>query len=522
MLGRRINQLSMADMDQWWRRIPPTSRWAQIRAWSQDHWPDDRFAAWYTEGGRPSIPPSFMVTLLFLQLMFGWSDREAVENAQFDDRAKFALGLSRTPEITCDHSTLCKFRAKALDREVGRALLRDTLTEASAAGLLGDAGDIIDSFMVAGAAARQGTLLLIARAIRQVLAEAADAGYEAPTLRRSDYRTSRKPTIVWADADARQALLQDLVADAETLRAWIVTLEAPAESLVQAGQLLATVATQDVVRTDDGSVAIAQQVAPDRILSTVDPDMRHGRKSSSQKFDGYKAHVTVQQPTDDQPRLITGMTVTAGNVPDGDQTVAVLTERCLLTGAVPHQLMGDTAYGGAALRTAVREAMPDVLIEAPVPPTSARQGLFAKTDFVIDLASRTITCPGEHTIGIPRRRASTAVNRPQIVAFPTECCARCPVRSQCVSGSGSRTIRIHPEEALLQAERVRQADPEWQMRYRGRTIVEHVIRGVTRPRDRVSHYWGRKKTEMQLIWQAIGYNIGELARFRSSPGPRST
>ena len=521
MLGRRTSQLSLADVDGWWKRIPPTSRWAQIRAWSQKHWTDDRFAAWYTDGGRPSIPPSFMVTLLFLQLLFGWSDREAVENAQFDDRAKFALGLSRTPEITCDHSTLCKFRAKAMDREVGRALLRDTLTEASEAGLLGDTGDIIDSFMVAGAAARQGTLVLIARAIRQVLVEAEDASCEPPTLRRLDYRTGRKPAIAWADADARQALLQDLVADAETLNQWIADLADPAESLQQAGQLLAAVASQDVVRTDDGMVEIAQQVAPDRVLSTVDPEMRHGRKSSSQKFDGYKAHVTVQQPADDKPRLITGITVTPGNVPDGDHTVAALEERRQLTGHVPHELMGDTAYGGSTVRTAVAAALPDVRIEAPVPPASARPGLFAKTDFTIDLTARTITCPGEQTIDIPPRRASTAADRPQIVAFPTALCASCQLRSQCVGGTGSRTIRIHPDEALLQSERIRQADPAWQARYRGRTIVEHVIRGVTRPRDRMSHYWGRTKTEMQLIWQAIGYNIGELARFKPSPGLQS-
>lgn len=73
-------------------------------------------------GRRPSTAPSFIVTLVFLQPMFGCSDREAVENAQFDDRAKLALGPSRTPEITSDHSTVCKFRAKALDREVGRVL----------------------------------------------------------------------------------------------------------------------------------------------------------------------------------------------------------------------------------------------------------------------------------------------------------------------------------------------------------------------------------------------------------------
>jgi uncharacterized protein with HEPN domain len=54
---------------------------------------------------------------------------------------KFALGVSRTPEVLCDHSTLCKFRAKALAHDAGRTLLRETFEEASGAGLLSDAAD---------------------------------------------------------------------------------------------------------------------------------------------------------------------------------------------------------------------------------------------------------------------------------------------------------------------------------------------------------------------------------------------
>lgn len=144
MLGRRSPQLSLSDTDEWWQRIPPTSRWAQVRQWSLAHWSDARFAAWYA--------------------------------AAFDNRVKFALGVSRTPEILCDHSTLCKFRAQALAADAGRTLLRETLEEASGAGLLGDEAESVDSVRVAGAAALQGTLLLIARAIRQVLVEAEETG----------------------------------------------------------------------------------------------------------------------------------------------------------------------------------------------------------------------------------------------------------------------------------------------------------------------------------------------------------
>ncbi|MHB9145078.1 MAG: transposase [Symbiobacteriia bacterium] len=257
MLGRRTNQFSFADVDEWWRKIPATSRWTQIRGWSQRHWQDEVFALWYADTGRPSIPPSYMVTLLLLELAYGWSDRQAVENALFDDRVKFALGVSRSPEITCDHSTLCKFRAQAMAQGAGRQVLQQTLTEASAAGLLGDEGDLIDSFMIAGAAARQGTLMLMARAIRRVLVEAEEAGLVAPALRRADYRGRRKPAIDWASEAARHELLQELVADAGTLVAWGQQAGQP-ESLRQAAELLAVVVAQDITRDEDGTAQIAQ------------------------------------------------------------------------------------------------------------------------------------------------------------------------------------------------------------------------------------------------------------------------
>jgi hypothetical protein len=451
-----------------------------------------------------------MVTLLLLQLLYGWSDRQAVENAAFDDRVKFALGVSRTPEIVCDHSTLCKFRARALARDLGRTLLRETLTAASDAGLLSDEGDLIDSFMVAGAAARQGTLVLIARAIRHVLVEAEEAGLTPPALRRSDYRGRRKPAIDWAHEAARAALLQDLVADAATLTAWAGQAIHP-ETVRQAGALLEVVTAQDITQDPDGTAHIAQQVAADRVMSLSDPEMRHGRKSSSQKFDGYKAHVTAQAGTDGRPRLVTGVHVTAGNVPDGDATVAAIQEREALTGTRPASLMGDTAYGGTPTRAAVAEAAPDLQLEAPVPPATAREGRFPKTAFTIDCTAETVTCPAGETVPwrTRRRREDAAAHT---VQFPAATCAGCPLRAQCVSGAGGRSIHIAADEAALQAERARQADPVWQAQYRRRSEVEHVIRGLTRLRDRATHYWGREKTAMQLQWQAVGYNIHELLR----------
>ena len=62
--------------------------------------------------------------------------------------------------------------------------------------------------------------------------------------------------------------------------------------IVTAAQLLGQLLHQDVARPAAG-VHLKQGVSQDRIVSVHDPEMRHGRKSSSQCLDGHKAAVAV-------------------------------------------------------------------------------------------------------------------------------------------------------------------------------------------------------------------------------------
>ena len=514
MLGRRTNQMSFADADQWWKDIAKDSIWSRIREWTGQHFRDEAFAAWYSPIGRPSIPPSYVLTLTLLQFRQGWSDRQAVEEARFDDRVKYALGVSRSPEITCDPTTLCKYRARFLEQDLGRTLLRQTLQDAQGAGLLGDAEDLIDSFMVAGAAARQGTLTLIRQATRRVLGELEEANLTPPPLRRADYGPRKKPAIDWNDAAARSALLQDLVADARLLYDHFQPQAAQLpQSLRQALELLHVVTEQDITTGGDGRVEIAQKVAEDRIISTVDPEMRHGRKTSSLKFDGYKAHVTALNRPIGQGALVTGIVVTGGNVADGDAAPDVLRDRQANVGMLPQGLMGDTSYGGSTVRQALHELAPEMEITAPVPPASNRAGLFSKDDFSIDMASRTIACPAGQTIDIPRRRPSTPADHSQSVAFPRATCAACPLRAQCVGEHlGPRHVTVAADEAFRQAERTRQQAPEFRQHYCERSRIEHANRLLTAHGGRVSRYFGKAKTAFQLLLVGVVYNIEEIAR----------
>ncbi len=513
MLGRRSNQMSFADADGWWKDIPEGSIWHLMREWSSEHLRDEDFAAWYSPIGRPSIPPSYVVTLTLLQFREGWSDQQAVQEARFDDRVKYALGVGRTPEITCDASSLCRYRARFLEENLGRNLLRQTLGEAQAAGLLGDGEDLIDSFMVAGAAARQGTLTLIRQAIRRVLGEVEEADLAAPSLRRSDYGTRKKPDLDWGDAAARSALLQDLVADARLLYAHFASQrDQLPQSLWQSLELLHVVTEQDITTDESGRVEIAQKVAEDRIISTVDPEMRHGRKTSSLKFDGYKAHVSVQNRPVGQGAFVTAVAVTGGNVADGDAAPDVLRERQINTGALPEGLMGDTSYGGSSVREALAELAPEMKLTAPVPPASNRAGLFSKDEFTIDLEARTVTCPAGQTAAIPERRDPASKGRSQVV-FPQVTCAACPLRAQCVGErQGPRHLGVAADEAVRQAERARQRRPEFQEHYRERSRVEHCNRLMTAHGGRVSRYFGLAKTAFQLLLVGVVQNIEELAR----------
>ncbi|TMR00320.1 transposase, partial [Nonomuraea turkmeniaca] len=90
----------------------------------------------------------------------------------------------------------------------------------------------------------------------------------------------------------------------------------------QAGRLLATVLGQDLDQGEDGVFRIARKVAKDRVISTVDPEARHGRKTVSRSFDGYKGHIAE----DPDSEIITATKVTPGNIGDAESAAELLAD----------------------------------------------------------------------------------------------------------------------------------------------------------------------------------------------------
>jgi hypothetical protein len=297
------------------------------------------------------------------------------------------------------------------------------------------------------------------------------AGIRRVLRRDDDYAPAGRPPCDWDDPAAREALAGELVRDA--LAALSVLDGRPLAGAAGEAALLALVAGQDVEEGGDGVFRIARKTAPDRVISTVDTQARHGHKSRNRRFDGYKAHL----PVDPDSELIDEVAATAANVPDRE--AAGLLPGELPAGDGKPGVLGDSAYGDAATRAGLEEQGFTVI--AKCPPARNAAGRFAKDRFGIDLENGTVTCPaGNITTITATARGGRASFRPW--------CAGCPLRPACTAARRGRTIATHPLEPVLQRARQEQKEPAWQQRYRaGRPIVERKISHFTR------RAWGGRK-----------------------------
>ena len=160
----------------------------------------------------------------------------------------------------------------------------------------------LDSTILDDAVATQDTVTQLIAVIRRVRREVPGAAVVvAEVCSAHDYDDPGKPRIAWDDQEARAVLVDALVSDALAVLAVVGgwDLDGPAAEAVA---LLALIAGQDVEPAEgsdgtDGRWRIARKVAPDRVISVVDPEARHAHKTVHRRQDGFKAHVAVEPET---------------------------------------------------------------------------------------------------------------------------------------------------------------------------------------------------------------------------------
>jgi transposase len=463
---------------------------------------DADFASCYSlSQGRPSIPPSVMMRALLCAAHDRISsDAETARRTRVDADWKAAMGVD---DDFCGIAprTFSLFRARLVIHDGDETILANTVAKAVAAGVLrGKLTALIDSTPVHGAGAVADTYELVRKLAAKVARVAGD-DLDADLAGRARALGEAKPDIDWDDVAGRRAHLDELLSLAVALVGAVGQSDDPA--VAEAADLLATVVDQDIELDEDHKARIRQGVAPDRVISHSDPEMRHGRKSASQRFDGYKAHVI----SDEASELILGVEVGAGNGPDGE-AAAPLVKHIRAHGLDVDTVVGDMAYSDGDVRVAVEAAGATMVAKVP-PLTNA--GRFAKTDFAIDLEAPSVTCPSG-VVSTDARRARDHKGRATTrFVFAPDACSLCPLRQRCVKGSASRSILISVHEARIAAARADQLRPGVRALLRARCKVERKIAHLQRAGMRKARFRGRRKTRLQLLIAAAVVNIKRLA-----------
>jgi hypothetical protein len=473
---------------------------------------DDRFedelAKSYQPRGQDPCPPALLAMVMLLQRYDGLSDADAVDAAENDRRWQLVLGTLGTDQAPFGQGSLVRFRVRMIANDLDKKLVDRTVELAKKIGGFGwkQLRVALDSSPLHGAGRVEDTWNLIGRAMSKVVHSVSLAlGLDEETVIKSAGLSvlsadSIKAAIDidWDDEDAQTAALQKLLEQADALERWVskrAAEESAVPPLKNSLELLRKVVNQDIEPDPSGGRRIKDEVSKERIISIADPEIRHGRKSRSKLFNGYKRHIAIAND------LILATAVEPANVQE-----YVPAARLLKTVAEHGNIKTLDIDRGYLASPAVEDLhrAGTVVNSRPWVPTNF--GRFTKDDFRIDLRRRLVTCPSGETASILKS---------DFVRFAIDDCGKCRLKKQCTEAA-ARTIKIHPAEAMLIQLRTRKATKAGRCELRKRVTVEHRLARIGATQGDTARYRGARKNELDLNRSAAVVNLFEVARRRAA------
>ena len=454
-----------------------------------------------TGAGKDPVPPAQLAMALLLQGYLGLSDGDAVDTAVMDLRWQMVLGWLGATEPRFSQGALQAFRERLIAHDMDRRLLERTVELAKATRefdwkkLPKTLRVAVDSSPLEGAGRVEDTINLLAHAGRKVV-ECAAGMLDWPMERVC--REARAPLLAessvkkaldldWSDPEQKASAARVLAMQLGSLQEWIVgnlKQELKKPPLKDELETLAQLIDQDLEPDPDGGgMKIREGVAPDRRVSVEDKEMRHGRKSKSKRFNGYKRHIATDLDSD----LILAGAITPANRPE-EEAAPELRRDIETLGREIAELNIDRGYVASPLVDEVLGAGGQVICK----PWVARNGKsFAKGAFRINMRDLTITCPAGET---------ERIEFGSVVEFDPEACDRCHLRASCTgaaAGTG-RTVTIAENERLQHRLRKLQKTVRGRAKLRERVAVEHKLAHLSRRQGRRARYRGVRKNLFDL------------------------
>ncbi len=468
--------------------------------------------------GHPPVAPAKLALATILQAYTGASDEEAIEAMVMDRRWQLVLDCLEYEEPPFSKSTLVAFRKRLIEHEMDRRLVERTVEVAARRRSFGHkalraaldssplwgVGRVEDTYNLLGHALKKA-LGVIARQQGRGLAEVAEeAG--APVLTEAGSLKAALD-LDWDDPGEQAWALLRVLEALESVEAHLNDNLLPGreqeerEQQPEAMGIARRVREQDVLFPEEQEGAgvapvLRRGVARERLVSVEDPQMRHGRKSRSVRFSGYKRHVLKDLDTG----LVRAVGVTPANAPEAGVSEGIASDLARQPDSELSELHIDRAYLSSSL---VRERPPE--LEVYCKAWRVRNGgRFPKTEFSLDWERELMRCPAG---------AVMPFEVGGVVRFPKKTCAACPLRERCTkSTSGGRSVSVHPDERLLAELRERQRTPAGRKKLRERVGVEHSLAHIGRWQGDRARYKGVRKNLFDLRRSAVVHNLHVIAR----------
>jgi hypothetical protein len=321
--------------------------------------------------------------------------------------------------------------------------------------------------------------------------------------------------INWRDAEERAGITDRVARDVVRIVGDISARTEQVQSNKRKGihrrcRNLLKVIHDDLETDERGRLVISRGTAKGRLVSITDPHARHGRKSRSKKYKGFKVNLLG----DVVSGLVVSLAVTPGGTHDNVPAHRLIRRAKELDNRIK-RVLGDTAYGSARLRHIVRRSQ-GVELLAPPQPAPAQPGKIERADMDVDLQAGTATCPAGVTTRLSWGRSGRDGIHVRRATWPKASCSTCLLKSRCIppseSGRRGRSIRLHPYEAELLASRVAWDRPEVREAYRVRGQCERLVNQLTRHGARKARACGLAAANVQAHLIAIRCNLALLAQ----------
>ena len=479
-----------------------------------------------TGAGKAPHPPARMAMVVLLQSYAGASDATAVELSLLDLRWQMVLDCLGAVEPVFSQGALFDFRERLIAANLDCRLLERTRalafeTKAFDPKKLPKTLRVaMDSSPLEGAGRVEDTLNLLAHAGRKIVACIAalrgwteervcrEAG--CPLLVASSVKAALD--LDWSEPDEKATAIPTLIAQLTSLEQWL-TRRLPDEMtrppLEEHVATLHQIIGQDLEPDPNGGgrLRIREGVAEDRRVSIEDKEMRHGRKTKSKRFNGYKRHLAIDLDT----LLVLAVAVLPANRPEAEAAPSLVADLAS-QGLTIDSLYIDRGYINAPIVDEILARRGTVICR----PWLARNGVhFSKREFTINLRDRTITCPaGERQPIVLGTK----------VQFPAETCRACPLRAKCTEAAPDRgrSVEIAENELLQQRLRKRAATSAGRQALRERVPVEHRQAHTCRRQGRHARYLGSRKNEFDLRRASAISNLEVIQRQLEAQAARAS